>query len=435
MKRKAILSVIFGFSILALVFLSACNKFEPPPTMWNPNTSYPTGSVITSMVPQNSEIVLAGVREISIIGKFSNDLASNWIYFGTEQGNIKRMSATADTLIVYRPVSSGPLTLKAVITQADSMSAISYNLEAPVRSFDIAGLRGTVSVMEANKNGTTEGDTVWMASNITSTGSFITMVLPDGTVKPYKDTSYLKPKAPVTNKATDFFKAISDMKFGPQGFLYATFVGSKSLYQLNPASAMPVVYATVPAAYTSSVFDFNSNGDIYFNGLRGGLLLIKKGATTSVAVGAADYAGTTFAGIRVYNGYVYGAAASSTILFRSPINSDGTVGSKETVINIAADTSLHLNNCTISSFNFGADGTIFLSLLNNTIYSLYVLKNGSLSPYYYNNILPTEINQLTWGGGRYLYLRVSAATTLYRMGMAKEDNTPLLGAPYLGRGL
>ncbi|MGD0038257.1 MAG: hypothetical protein ABSC53_13310, partial [Bacteroidota bacterium] len=123
----------------------------------------------------------------------------------------------------------------------------------------------------------------------------------------------------------------------------------------------------------------------------------------------------------------------ATSLFRSQINPDGTVGSKQPVVNIAADTSLR--GCTISSFNFASDGTVFVSLLGNANYSLFILENGSLSPYYHNNILPTGISQLIWGGGRYLYLRSSTATNLYKMGMAKEDNTPLLGAPYLGRGL
>ena len=424
MKRKDLLYFIFGLSILSLVVLSACNNFEAPPTMWDPNNPYPTGAVITGVSPSTSAI--AGVREISITGKFSRDLASNWVYFGTEQAIIKRMSASADTLVVYRPVISGALTLKAVIVQADSVGKVSYNLESPINSSDLTAIpTGGVGVMEANKNGTVGGDTIWIAST-----GYVTMLMPNGIdLIPYKDTSYLKPK--ISNKVTDFAKAFSDMKFGPGGLLYATFAGSKSIYQLDPASTSPVAYITFAAAYSSSVFDFNSNGDIYFNGLKSGLILVKKGSTSSVVVGSADYAGTTFIGIRVFNGYVY--AASSTSLFRSPINPDGTVGSKQQVVDIAADTSLR--GYTISSFNFASDGTVFVSLLGNANYSLYILQNGSLSPYYHNNILPTGINQLIWGGGRYLYLRSGTATSLYKMGMAKDDNTPLHGAPYLGRSL
>ena len=424
MKRKCVLYFIFGLSILALVVLSACNDFSAPPTMWDSNKSYTTGSIITGVSPLNSAI--AGVREISIRGKFSNKLDSNWVYFGTEQAIIKRMSATADTLVVYRPIISGAVTIKAVIIQADSLAMVPYNLESPIISSDISAIpTGFVAVMEANKNGTVGGDTIWMAST-----GYITMLLPNGIdLIPYKDTSYLKPK--ISNKSTDFTKAFTDMKFGPHGFLYATFAGSKSIYQLDPASTAPIAYVTFSAAYSSSVFDFNSNGDIYFNGLRSGLILIKQGSTTPVVVGSADYAGATFVGIRVYNGYMY--AADATSLFRSLINPDGSVGGKQPVINIAADTSLR--GCTISSFNFASDGTVFVSLLGNANYSLYVLENGSLSPYYHNNILPTGISQLIWGGGRYLYLRSSTATSLYKMGMAKGDNTPLLGAPYLGRSL
>ena len=87
MKRKNILYFIFGLSILMLVALSACNDFATPPKMYNPNQSYPPGAVITSVLPVNSAI--AGVREITLIGKFSSNLDSNWIYFGSEQAIIK----------------------------------------------------------------------------------------------------------------------------------------------------------------------------------------------------------------------------------------------------------------------------------------------------------------------------------------------------------
>jgi hypothetical protein len=422
MKRKDILYFIFGLSILALVVLSACNNFDAPPTMWDPNKSYPTGSVITGVLPVNSAI--AGVREITLIGKFSSNLDSNWVYFGSEQAIIKRMSAAADTLVVYRPAISGAFTINAVVVQADSFAKISYNLESPIRSSDISAIAGTGLVMEANK-----GDTMWIASK-----GYINMLLPNGTdLIPYKDTSYLKAK--IGKAATDFAQNFSDMKFGPQGFLYATFSTSTSniLYQLHPDSATPVVYKQSTVTNSISKFDFNSNGDIY-TGYKSGLFLAKQG---SAPVTVGDYTGVTFVEIRVINGYVY--AANTTSLFRSLINADGTVENKETVVNIATDT--HLTGCTISSFNLASEGTVLVSLLGNAKYSLYILENGSLSPYYYlSNILPTGIDQLIWGGDRYLYLSrgktgTSTATRLYRMGMAKEDNTPLHGAPYLGRSL
>jgi hypothetical protein len=422
MKRKNILYFIFGLSILALVVLSACNNFDAPPTMWDPNKSYPTGSVITGVLPVNSAI--AGVREITLIGKFSSNLDSNWVYFGSEQAIIKRMSTAADTLVVYRPVISGAFTINAVVVKADSIGKFSYTLESPIRSSDISAIAGTYLVMEAGK-----GDTMWIASK-----GYINMLLPNGTdLIPYKDTSYLKAK--IGKTATDFAQNFSDMKFGPHGFLYATFntTNSNLLYQLHPDSATPVVYARFTASNSTSKFDFNSNGDLY-TGKSIGLFLVKPGSTP-VAVG--DYTGVTFVEIRVINGYVY--AANSTSLFKSRINpADGTVENKETVVNIAADT--NLTGCTISSFNLASDGTVLVSLLGNANYSLYILENGSLSPYYRNNILPRGIDQLIWGGDRYLYLSrgktgTSAAIRFYRMGMAKEDNTPLHGAPYLGRSL
>jgi hypothetical protein len=430
MKRKDISYFIFGLSILTLVVLSACNHFDAPPTMWDPNKTLPTGAVTTGVLPASPAI--AGVREIALTGKFSSNLASNWVYFGLEQAVIKRVSVAADTLVVYRPVASGTVDIRAIIVEADSIAHFpSYTLEdaVPVSLSAISAISGNYIVMEADK-----GDTLWITNTSSTLGGYIYKLFPDGvTLTSFKDTSYFKAK--INKKATDFVKNFSDLKFGPNGFLYATFntTASNIIYQIHPDSATPAVYARFTENNSTSKFDFNSNGDIY-TGYKNGLFLAKKGSEP-VAVG--DYTTTPFVEIRVFNGYVY--AATSTSLFRSLINPDGTVGNKETVVDVTTDPSIA--KCTISSINFSSDGRVFLSLLRNTTYSLYILENDSLSPYYYlSNILPTGIDQLIWGGNKYLYLSrgktgSATATRLYKMGMAKEDNTPLLGAPYLGRGL
>jgi hypothetical protein len=215
---------------------------------------------------------------------------------------------------------------------------------------------------------------------------------------------------------------------------------------MDPNSSAPVVYATLSANSTAK-FDFDDNKNIY-TGKNNGLFLVKPDGSNS-SVG--DYTGSiTFGEIRVIknannNKFVYaliGAAAAKptfTQLYRSPINNDGTVGSKQLVYDITADTAF--NGCTISSINVKSDGTVLLSLYTNSAvngnqnYSLFVLENnGSLTTYYKDNtILPTGIDQLIWGSGRYLYLSKgktnTSSTRFFKMGM--EQN----GAPYLGRNL
>jgi IPT/TIG domain. len=433
MKIAQFIFFVFGPSICALVVLSACNDFVAPPPIWNPNQSYASGAVISEVLPANSAI--AGIREVTIVGKnFSKVADSNWVWFGAQQAIVKSVSLSADTLVFYRPPNFGQLTLKVLILASDSIGTSTYSLESPVRTSDISTIPGTYLVMEAGKN-----DTMWIASK-----GYINKLSPNGIdILPFKDTSYLKTK--VKNVNTDFGSNFFDMKFGPGGFLYATFNTSKSnmLYCLEPDSSTPVVYAKFTANNSTGYFDFDDSGNIY-TGRSSGLFLVKPSATpdigaTPVAVG--DYTGFTFAEIRVFkdaNGTKFLYAANSTSLWMSQINSDGTVGNKQQLVSIASDTAFTGDK--ITSINIASDGRVLLSLTNNATYSLYLLENGSLTPYYKDNILPTGIDQLIWGTDRYLYLSrgktgLTAAVRFYKMGIAKEDNTPLHGAPYLGRSL
>ena len=344
-----------------------------------------------------------------------------------------------DTIVIYRPANFGSsLFFKIVIPSADSVGTYQYNIEQPVSSSDLSSAVSSSYLMTpGGESGA--GDTIWIAST-----GYLDELLPGGVAPvPVKDTAYLKPKMIIGGKlaATDFAKPFMDLKVGPGGILYATFNNPQtgtSVYRLDPDSASPTVYATL-AKKSVGYFDFDDNGNLY-TGNANGLFLVKTDGSSS-SVG--DYGSFTFVAVRVIkdaagNKFLY--AANSGGLFRSPINSDGTVGSQQQVYGIAADTSKIVAGSALSSFDIGSDGTVFISLTGNTTYSLFVLKNAgtsspTLTPYYYNStILPTGIVQVGWGNGRWLYLN-SGSTTLYKMGIATEDGKPLLGAPYLGRGL
>ena len=433
--------LIFCFLILTLIFLSACNEFNAPSALWDPNKPFPISPVISSVLPPNTAV--AGVREITIIGQnFSkhldttNNLDSMFVRFGSQQAVIKSISTTLDTIVVYRPSTYGSLNINVMYPAADSIAHYPYNLENPISS--LAGVSGIVStnllVMEADK-----GDTIWIGSMSAGAAKlgYIYKLLPDGvTLTVFKDTSYLIPS--INKKPTDFANSFADLKFGPGGFLYATFAKVNSIYCMYPDSNAPKIYATLSANSTAK-FDFDDNNNLY-TGNSNGLFLVKTDrSNTSVG----DYTGITFGEVRVIKEpsnekYVYalvGATATPqtfTALYKSKIDLDGTVENKQLVYNISTDTTV--KGCTISSFNVKADGTVLLSLLNNTNYSLFVLeKNGSILPYYNDiTILPIGIDQLIWGNDRYLYLsrgKTNTSVRLYKMGI--EQN----GAQYLGRNL
>jgi hypothetical protein len=172
--------------------------------------------------------------------------------------------------------------------------------------------------------------------------------------------------------------------------------------------------------------DFNTNGNIYA-GKTNQLYLVK---TDTSVTPVGDYSGITFIEIRVINGYVY--VADSTSLYRSAINPDGTLGNKEGLFNVT--TPVNLSPRRISSFNIATDGKIYLSLMSDPKYSVFILENGTIIPFYMESILPFTVDQMIWGNGRYLYLSRGKSLTstfvrFYRIGMGKN------GAPYNGRNL
>jgi hypothetical protein len=439
----------YGYLILSSVIigltLGSCNHFTSPTAVWNPNQQYATGGTISSVLPSNSGIsslpsntAIAGVREITIIGKnFSKSIDSDWVWYDVDSASVKSYSlgGATDTIVIYRPPNFGTnLYMKLVIPASDSVGKYEYNMEQPVSSTDLSSaISGSFVMTSSAGNGS--GDTIWIA-----TTGYIYELLP-GEIIPvaFMDTSYLKPKILISGKlgASDFASPFMDMKVGPEGRLYATFNNPKTsnvIYRLDPDSSMPVAYATISKTKTAAFFDFDDNGNLY-TGNANGLFLIKPDGTSS-SVG--DYSSFTFVALRVIkdaggNKFIY--AANSGGLFRSPINSDGTVGSQQQVYSITSDTSKIVSGDNISSFDVAADGTTFIALTGSTSYSLFVLENGTLTPYYHNSsILPSGIQQLAYGSGRWLYLN-TGSTTLYRMGIATGNGMPLLGAPYLGRGL
>ena len=430
MKLRKFGLVVLSSTVLELVIVS-CNHYTTPTAVWNPNQQYATAGTIALVLPSNSAI--AGVREITIIGKnFSKNIDSDWVWYDADSAIVKSYSLTGpiDTIVVYRPANFGfNLYLKVVVPGADSIGMYKYTIEQPVKSTDLsASITGTSFVMTSG-GGNNAGDTMWIA-----TTGYVYEVLPGGAPPiAFKDTSYLKPK--IGGVATDFGSPLMDMKMGPGGVLYATFNNPKTsniIYRLDPDSSLPTAFATI-ASPTKSVgyFDFDDNGNIY-TGNSKGLYLVKQDGTYS-SIG--DYSSFTFFGVRVIkdaSGDKFVYAANAHGLFRSPINSDGTVGSQQQVYNITADTSKLVAGSSITSFGVASDGTVLISLSGTASYSLFELENGTLTPYYHETtILPSGIKQLIWGNSRWLYLN-TGGTTLYQMGVATESGTPLMGAPNLG---
>jgi len=150
---------------------------------------------------------------------------------------------------------------------------------------------------------------------------------------------------------------------------------------------------------------------------------------TGTVVSTGHYTGITIVEVRVFNNHLY--IADSKNIWRNIINTDGTLGPDESLVNLN-DIS-ELDTCIISSFNIDIDGRIFLCIQEHSRYSLFVLESSvSVTQFYVDNILPLNVKQILWGyNSRYMYLNRSRMITsgmrVHQIGMDK------VGAPNYGR--
>jgi hypothetical protein len=408
MKKKKSLSLLFCLFIFMLICFAACNEYNEPGAIFVPDKPYPASPVIQSVTPANSAV--AGVREITIAGSnFSTVADSNWVIIGGQRALIK--SASANSLVIYRPPTFGTgLSLKVEVPSTLSAAVVNnYTIEEPISQFgDFTLTPRAFFCMDLDKQGN-----MWMASR----QYFYKLSADAYTLTTYMtNTTFLKDK-----KFVEFY----DVKVGPDGFVYTTVKNKPEIYRIDPVTAAdPEIYVTLPS--NTAKMDFNSNGDIY-SGQANGIFLVKPDKSVS-AVG--DYGtSTSFVEIRVINGFVY--AMDSTTMYKSAIDSGGTLGNKQVVYNIAS--SSNISSCTMSSFAMAEDGTIYLCVKKHPQYSIFVLESdGSATPYYFDNILPINVDQIIWGSTKTMFLSrgrsaVTADPRLYRMGMDKN------GVPNLGR--
>jgi hypothetical protein len=397
--------------LLILCLVSACNYFNEPPVIYDPNQKYPVDPVVSSISPQDSAV--AGVREITVSGtNFITNFDSINLYFGSQISILK--SATSTELVAYRPPNYGDsLIVKVEIPSRLGIARIyHYKLEQPVIKWgDFSKIARAFYAMEMDNQG--RG---WLSSHryiykLSADGLYASLFMKDDLLK----TAFNEP---------------TECKIGPGGLLYLETKSNKTVYYINPndSTQAPGTYAVLPN--NAEKMDFDENGNL-FTGKSNGLYRVDTGG--NVTATGRYTTNFTFVAIRVFNQFVY--VASTKSIYKTLINPDGTLDTGEELV-VSITDAPGLSACTINSFDFATDGTLYLCLQNHPQYSIFILENdGSISPFYHDNILPKGVDQIFWGNGRYLFLNKGKGETtdslrgVYRMGLNKD------GAPYYGRDL
>lgn len=396
---------ILSIPAITLLLFTACNEFIEPEKIYDENKTLNSGPQITSIVPADSAV--AGVREIIINGSgFAvNGTDTNWVFVGGEPALIKSISE--NQIVFYRPAKAGnDLTISVVIPSAEGFGKKGqYKVSQAISSWgDFQFLYYSLTCVEADKNGNLYIGTRRKIYKLTSDGIILTNILgSDGDQYP------------------SAWSNITDMKFGKDGYLYVC-ISKNDIYRVNPADGNEAVFASFSSRVEK--MDFDQYGNVYA-GRRDGIFVVHNGTVS----GSGQLSGTEITELRIYDNNLY--VATKKAIYRLSINENGNLGSSQLVTDISAMP--EYSNCEISSLTIDGDGKLILCLKGHPKYSVFLLENNTtLSPYYFANIIPSGIDQLTFGSDRYLYLNRGItvpkdSTRLYKMGMEKA------GAPYLGR--
>lgn len=416
-------------ALLMLGSLDSCTKWQSWSPIYDTKAKLDTtGPIITSILPSDG---MAGYREITITGRnFPADTDSVIVFFQDKNPVIKSMSPTQ--IVVYRPLMGANqygVSLRVVVENpfvVETVDTVPYQLEAPVAQFcDLHSEPLPLGVMDFDKDGY-----LYSAS---AGNKALFQITPNGS-----SWSRLLDR---TKMANSELQTITDMKFGPGGYLYCE-VGSGDIFRLDVVNKTVVSspFETLPGeAGNVSKFDWDPSGKFYTSGDQGLFLADTNGNATSTG----HYGGgTTVSELRVIGGNLY--VAHGSILSKNLINVDGSLGSDVTVIDV--NTIPGITSGTITSFNLDVNGTVYLSVSytsqSSSKYSIFEVQGQTVFPFYQDPaMLPTSVDQLLWSNNsRYLYLNrsISGVATdsatgiignyrLYKMGTLQN------GAPYTGR--
>jgi hypothetical protein len=425
-KKWSVIKILYPMSLI-LLFLAACNEFNEPGLIYDPDKPVPPDPVISGIDPADS--ALAGVqgREITILGSnFSPNTGFNFVYFGKQKALIK--SSTVNQIVVYRPAIYGD-SLDVIVQATPALASVymdeKYKIENPYYAYDPDNTTSLITPTSAY--GALEVDN---EENLYIGSRRVIFMIP-----PAADTA-------ITFKSlgTDFSR-VTDLKFGPNGYLYIL-ASRTNVYRTTAGGSAPEIFVTLSAVTEKLDFDQNQN---MYTGYQSGISVIHQDA--SVIQSGRFASNFTIKELRVYNNELYVNAVYTgtdtsipkTALWKHTIlDANGTLDTnRQIVVDLSNYADPVLSTCDINSFNIDMDGTIYLCLRKTGVilpYYLYVVENGgSITPFYQDTILPKRLDHIVWGNDKEVYLNrgssVLGADSLrvVRMKMGID------GAPYLGR--
>jgi hypothetical protein len=373
--------------LVSAVFM-AC-EYKGPADVWNPNQNLGASPTISSVVP--ADTCGPGVSTIILSGQnFPSDTSRLKVYFNTQKAFVKSCSETRIEL--YRPSMSGDVDIQLINMDAYSMATVpGYFITVGARLYGNIPTKNLVYLITTD-----------------SQENVYYLTITKSIVKISRD------EVRTTVGAQGSFKGVSgDFRVGPDGNLYLNEKNKTQMYRIvMPAGGDAQKYAVFPKQVSN--FDFDSNGNIIGAGDKTGISIIAPDLTTR---SLSEFGDVSVKYLRVFKGYVYVTDAAS--IWKSQILSDGTLGAKELLFQLASMPAYATNK--ILSLEMSNAGVLFASINANDPV-LIIKSDGTAEPFYYG-LLPANGGQLCWGSENMMYLSmktVAASADLLRIDMGEK---------------
>jgi len=407
MKRRKLINGILPLLLVLVTALSACNNYDDPPLVFDPNPPATPAPVISRVEPAGA--AFAGLTEITITGdNFSPVKENNIVYFNSRTGEIKSASKTEIKVVPPNLVGAN-VTIKVLVNGALVIAQFSpYNLKEISSEYGGFGDLDEVFSIAVDAN-----EVVYAQMR---QGRAVLKVTPDGQRTPFSVLTF--PKA-------------SDISVGPGGYLYLQQSNSTSLFRIPPAGGDAALFATLPLR--CSFFDFDVNDNIMIAGRNTGIYAV---STAGVVTTTGQFTAFDIKYVRVYNGYVYVAATytgtdpavADNAIWRSQIlSATGALGAPELVIDWAA--SGEFAGATINAITFSQDGDLYVG--TNYADPIAIIRANQPVEALYKGVLKPNPLHMVWGNGNYLFVNRGSTDSQIRRLIRIDMGKP--GAPYYGR--
>lgn len=395
------------FAVLGIyTFLVLGCETKKPALIYNANADSDPVPTISGIEPTDG--AFSGFTIVSIIG---TDLATagdtSKVYFNNAEASI--ISITSSIIEVLTPnIEGDSVTIQVVVSGALLPGRYGPYIVSPV--FTEYGPFGNLDQVFSIAVDKDENLYTQMR------GKAIIKVTADGDSNTIGTTSF--PKA-------------SEMRMGPDGYLYIVRSNNERIYRLGPAGGEAEEFVVL--AKKVRFMDFDADKNIYAAGTQSGIHRVTAGAEFK-EVG--NFSQFDVFSLRVYNGYVYIAAeylGSNTSfpkkgIWRSTISStDGDLSAPEVVLDWS--TTGAFSSADMLAITFGETGDLFIGTTNKN--PILVIDQAGGQSILYKNILTPDATHLVWGAGTFLYVnRTNDNEEIQRVIRVNMDQH---GAPYYGR--